>query len=307
MPGKVLCIVNFSHIQSDDLHLCAQKILFDIQNNSELFFHYSFTIAIGTKEDQLSKINLSLSSADTAIKHRILYGMNTIIDYSDIFHADFNIHDYITVDMEQSLFHLIDTCNSLEIKNWIISLFQDPRIQNPINPLLIFALAEKCIDIFKDAIKKTCPELIQYGDDLYAAIENCKSLDEIVQTLLDNILRFIEDFYSMKTKEYSKPVQMIIEYILNHYREPIKLADVAELVHFHPNYLSEIFHNETDMTFSDFLTETRLDAAKKLLRNINYSISDIAIDVGFNDTKYFSRIFRKTIGVTPSEYRKLHI
>ena len=61
------------------------------------------------------------------------------------------------------------------------------------------------------------------------------------------------------------------------------------------------------MTFSDYLTDCRLDAAKRLLLDLQYNVYDVAELVGIKDTKYFSRIFKKAVGVTPSEYRKLHM
>jgi two-component system response regulator YesN len=96
------------------------------------------------------------------------------------------------------------------------------------------------------------------------------------------------------------------QYIAEHYREQIKLEDVARQVHLNPVYFSTIFKKETGMNFSDYLINYRLDVAKDLLKTTGLSMAEIAGAVGYLDTKYFSKLFTKVVGIKPSEYRKLY-
>ena len=73
-----------------------------------------------------------------------------------------------------------------------------------------------------------------------------------------------------------------------------------------PTYLSALFKKETGDSFSGFLTETRIHAACDLLLNTNHDIIDITEMVGYNDAKYFTKVFRKVMKVSPSAYRKLY-
>lgn len=257
--------------------------------------------------DSLDKIHHSLAAADTAVKYRIVNGVNRVINSASLSFPHYSIRDYITVDDEKTFFHLIQNCDMIELKNWILSLFQSPHIIKYASPPLLFDLAEKCADIFGEAVKTLDPDSMPRSEILRQALDNCRSLEDILRTLLEHIQSFAQDYYTSRTETYSKPIQMMKDYVLLHYREPIKLNDMAELVHFHPNYLSELFRKETGMTFSDYLTDCRLDAAKRLLLDLQYNVYDVAELVGIKDTKYFSRIFKKAVGVTPSEYRKLHM
>ena len=88
--------------------------------------------------------------------------------------------------------------------------------------------------------------------------------------------------------------------------EQVRLSEVSELVYMNPSYFSTLFKKETGISFSDYLTERRMEAAKRLLRESRYSVREIAERVGYVETAYFSRLFKKQVGLKPSQYRKLH-
>ena len=67
-----------------------------------------------------------------------------------------------------------------------------------------------------------------------------------------------------------------------------------------------MFKKETDMNFSEYLKKIRIDNAKNLLLNTENTVEDISYAVGYSDIKYFSRLFKKLTGVTPTEFRKLY-
>ena len=69
------------------------------------------------------------------------------------------------------------------------------------------------------------------------------------------------------------------------------------------NYLSTIFRRETQYSINEYLNAVRLNHAKKLLRDTNLKVYEIAEKTGFSDAYYFSSVFKRNIGVTPSEYR----
>ena len=83
----------------------------------------------------------------------------------------------------------------------------------------------------------------------------------------------------------------------------ISLHMVAAEVGFSPNHFSTVFSQETGQTFVEYLTAVRIEAAKHLLTKGNSRMSDIAFDVGYQDSHYFSYLFKKHVGVSPREYR----
>ena len=101
-------------------------------------------------------------------------------------------------------------------------------------------------------------------------------------------------------------IENILVYLENHYADDITLNELAEHKYFvSVGHLSRTFKNKTGLTFSKYLTELRLKKAIEFLKNTDFDITDIATFTGYNDASYFTQIFRKSCGMTPSEYRTL--
>lgn len=100
-------------------------------------------------------------------------------------------------------------------------------------------------------------------------------------------------------------VHKIKRYMADHDPAELSLDSLAEELKLSPQYVSRVFKDAFGKNFKDYLTDCRIDAAKKLLRSGNQSISDIALEVGYKDPNYFCRIFKKVTGTTPKEFRKL--
>lgn len=94
-----------------------------------------------------------------------------------------------------------------------------------------------------------------------------------------------------------------VTYIETNYQVPLSYRDVAKEIGISPSYFLNLFKKETGTTFVDHLTAVRIAAAKQRLVSSNLNITQIAFDVGFNSSNYFSSIFRKLVGVPAKEYR----
>ncbi len=94
-------------------------------------------------------------------------------------------------------------------------------------------------------------------------------------------------------------------YLSQHYADPnLMLQDVAGEVHLSQSHFSTVFAQETGLTFTQYLTALRIGKAKELLEATEMRSSQIALEVGYNDSHYFSYLFKKTTGMTPSDYRR---
>lgn len=100
------------------------------------------------------------------------------------------------------------------------------------------------------------------------------------------------------------PVERAINYIHEHLEQSLSLGQVARHVHMHPNYLSEVFKRETGQNYIEFVTQAKLRQAMVLLSETPAKISEVAKRIGYEDIKYFNRLFKGFTGSTPSEYRK---
>lgn len=98
-------------------------------------------------------------------------------------------------------------------------------------------------------------------------------------------------------------VRNALDYIAEHYRQKLKLADVAEKTYVSQWHLSKLLNRYTGKSFSEILNHVRIEKAKELLNDPSLRIGDIAEEVGFLDVAHFSRVFKKQVGISANEYR----
>lgn len=103
------------------------------------------------------------------------------------------------------------------------------------------------------------------------------------------------------SKEYY--IQEAINYLKLHYQEEINIGEVASYLHISESYLSRLFRIEVNHTFVDYLTNFRIKKAIELLKDKTVKIFEVSSLVGYNDSRYFSVLFKKYVGVTPTEFR----
>ncbi len=122
----------------------------------------------------------------------------------------------------------------------------------------------------------------------------------------------IVDIYSgemlkSRNKDNYQAARAAAEYIKRHFKEKISVADVGKSVHLSGSYLSHIFSETFGRTLTEYLTDVRVEYAKKLLAKPKLSISEVAYECGFEDVSYFSRVFKKAEGITPRDFKKKKI
>ena len=99
-------------------------------------------------------------------------------------------------------------------------------------------------------------------------------------------------------------VKLILDYISEHYMETITIEELAEMLHFSPQYFMRFFKKYTGVTCLDYINDYRLNTAAKLLLETDKAISNIAEEVGLGNVSYFNRLFKRKYEMTPREYRK---
>lgn len=102
-------------------------------------------------------------------------------------------------------------------------------------------------------------------------------------------------------------VQEVHEFIASHLSDDLSLVRIAEKVHMNPSYLSRYYKQVTGRNLSEYISDTRLQAAKRWIVEERLKFHDIAFRLGFNSPSYFTTFFKKLTGQTPQEYREAHL
>lgn len=154
-------------------------------------------------------------------------------------------------------------------------------------------------------------EALQYNARRYLL----KPLD--TDELLDAV-QHIQDQYLSKNEKLVKSsnpnkqsqtqqeriITSTLNYIHSNYMDPLTLKELADRVHFSDHYLGQLFKSVTGVSFLKYLTDIRMKNAKILLGNPMLKVYEISERIGYSDSKHFTKIFRRTFGCTPSEYRQ---
>ncbi len=149
--------------------------------------------------------------------------------------------------------------------------------------------------------------------DLKTAIK-VRAIDYIekpvdIAALHDALLRstsILQEIHKSKleTAPYSRAIADVIQYIMQHFQQDFTIEFLASQVYLSTNYLSSRFKAETGKTINQYITNLRIEQAKNLLKGTSKTVAEIAAAVGYSDEKYFSRLFAKTTGVTPTQFRR---
>lgn len=96
---------------------------------------------------------------------------------------------------------------------------------------------------------------------------------------------------------------IIKKYIKENYKRDISAGDVAGILGYSDVYFSKIFKQLFDDTFINYLTNLRIEKAKVLLKDVSFNIREVGASVGYTDSNYFTKVFKRSVGMSPSEYR----
>ena len=138
-------------------------------------------------------------------------------------------------------------------------------------------------------LEKAASEMVTAGE-----LESCfrKAVDIIIESK------------DKKEDIRNYAIRRAINFIREHYSENISLDMLAERLEITPEYLSALFNKEVGINFSTFLKQFRISQAKRLLKGTDEKIYAIAQQVGYNDPKYFNRVFKEEMGMSPGDYRQ---
>lgn len=137
--------------------------------------------------------------------------------------------------------------------------------------------------------------IISYVEQFYTFLE-------LHQALEQKISAYFEE--NAQEREENSTVFLIKDYISRHYQsENLSVKEISEHVYLSASYVCTLFKSETNQTLNQYITEYRIEKAKKLMQDPRNKISDISSKVGYSDGNYFGKSFKKMVGLSPSEYR----
>jgi two-component system response regulator YesN len=131
-----------------------------------------------------------------------------------------------------------------------------------------------------------------------------KSIEELCIWIVKVLDRFTESVYENRNIKNVDMIRKTREFIRANYKKKIRLIDISKAIYLSPYYLSHIFKKETGSTLLEYLTKVRIEEAKRLLESTTWNTTRISFEVGYSDQSYFCKVFKKSEGISASDYKK---
>lgn len=152
--------------------------------------------------------------------------------------------------------------------------------------------------------EQTISEIFENRGNGYRSLYELTNVSQILEWMKE-LRDGLCNIFVTHNKDYKNHIVVNVKkYIVEHIEEKLTLNNVAEVFNISPNYLSILFSKHNDVGFSDYINQSKIEAAKKMLVDGDYKIYEVSDILGFESAFYFSRVFKKITGLSPRDYVK---
>ncbi len=164
--------------------------------------------------------------------------------------------------------------------------------------------SELCALLSRAASRDQSGSAFRMNHSFMRSLWDADSSETLALLMQELVERFCQSVFPGALRGDSSAVLRAVRYMEVHYAEDINLAEVAKNVYLSPSYLSTLFKKAMGLSFSEYLTSVRIGEAKRRLSRTWDSVTEIAYAVGFDSQSYFSKVFRRLVGMSPTEYQE---
>lgn len=285
----------------DNIKYTIKKMYMSVYETLNL----SCIFAIGIKSEFESNLHLPYKTASNVLKQVNLNNMCGMIPI-------FDSHDISTcklvhlLDYSQDIGFAIDSGNEKHLTDILNQIFMSLKINKYIS-LEQLEIWEKEFQILKnhwlDELDINSDDIrddrIIYWDELGTI-----SIEKFEQEKRRQFAKLFFLYHKDRINKDKKIIDEIKQFLEDNYQHDIKLHHISERFYFSREYISRKFKQEFNENITDYIVNIRMTKAKELLAYSNLSIRQISNLVGYQDEKYFSKVFKKYEGFTPNDYRK---
>ena len=266
------------------------------------------TVGIGQVCDNILELAQSYSSAREAVSYRGIYGASRAINIKEIAPREMGETGFVNDGDMSELFKKIRMGSRKEIVEAVSEYMERMALSAKTLPQHHIAVMELISALYRFTVNNDISAEEFAGDmqDLYSSLPNMDP-DTLKKWLTDLSLSFHDKLTSARSRSTKSFVLRAEEYVRSNYAdEELSLDDICETLGVSNSYFSTIFKRETGKSFIGYLTDYRMDCASRLLLETNEKSYIIAKKVGYTDPNYFSYVFKRRFGVSPSKYRAEH-
>lgn len=303
----VFVILNFKKEIEDLAKQSISALFYGIKNLTEIYGPFSITIGCSLIVENICELPRLLREAIGTENGRLIYGSDKILSYRMIRSLPhFSVNEVVTKEMVVKIkecYEFLKLEDLKELQEEII--LKSNKFKNN-NPWDMIEFQNYIVDL----------SLSQYIDDeekkkelrreIMLSTYSLESFEKLLEVTFHKLMEYFKGYIQEQKDKRQQPVIEAIKYIDKNFAKPITLEMIAEMVGLSPTYFSKLFKTEVGKGFAEYLIDLRIEKSKKMLAETTDSVKTIAVNVGYMDDKYFSKLFKKNLGIKPTDYRKLY-
>jgi two-component system response regulator YesN len=292
--------------EHEEIQETLKRICRNIQVELEMECGVGSTIGIGTTSDSILTVRASYQTSVEALKYKTILGSGNIIVFGEMEPGQLAVADY-SGEAERNLIFSVKHADISQIE---IGLDEYLRSSARIRELdyaimmsmkLIYSLSIQLTDM---SFKLT--EIIGTDYEIWERLKRCLTIPDIINEMKAILIQLAQHMLNKRDGRQHRWIEQTVAYLQEHYNETLSLKKLSEEIYLSPNYICSLFKEETGQNISDYLTQLRIEKAKELLGENGIKIYEVANHVGYADSRYFNKMFKKHTGMNMSEFRDRH-
>lgn len=300
--GEVCLVLNFRAEGGADPVEDTRTIMETFRRETGQILTHTFTIGIGAPRTERAGIRDSYLEAQGAAQQKLKLGIGRTIVWESRF---VSTAYYYPLETEEQIRNLLEAGRKEELLAKIRELIASLRSRADISCENITQILTQMVGstLLRVMIERCLRTADVFGTEtsVYSELARLETLDEIEEALVARYSALLA--YTEMSREPKKTADRIEEYLNANCRRDIGVNDISEYLGLSYSYVRKVFKAEKGVNIPDYLNSIRIRNAKALLQDKSLSIKSIATLVGYNNNQSFERYFKKSVGITPAEYR----
>lgn len=300
----------FKADSEEELEEIQNRYLDGLKKIVEAYENISYFAGVGKAVTRLSELPDSYEKASRAFAHRYLVEKSRVLYSADLERGktqeenEFDIHNVDLKQIDRNKIRQFLKFGDLDETIYFVEEFfkglGSSAVQSTMFRQYIAMDAYFCAAEFAEELEFE-KDQIEPPDITGGTLQNTENTMQYIIRVIKMALKLREKAANNRYRDITSQVMQYIE--KNYGEENLSLNLLASHVNFSPNHLSMVFSQQTGQSFIKYLTDYRMNKAKEMLRCTGKKSSVISAEVGYKDSHYFSYLFKKTQGMTPTQYR----
>ncbi|MFD2610880.1 response regulator [Paenibacillus gansuensis] len=300
--GRIVSLLEFEdeaavhEFDKDDYGMLCQLI--------KKHLKFTITIGLGSVHNGYNHIYSSYMEALVSLQNKFNMGNDRCIEY-ERYRDEFSGLGFYPAEMNERLLGHMRSGESAKVAEQLTEMFRYIREQRTSvdhTYMICMNVISLCLSFVTEA-GYDVEDVYSEGFSPFSELKKLESIHETEKWMKHLYKQAVEYAGSHRMTKARKNALAAKEYIDGHYADPeLSVERIAGHIYINSSYLRSIFKKEWQTTVSDYITHVRLQKAKELITAGRSRLSDISEQVGYNDAGYFSKAFKKYVGMTPSEY-----